>query len=237
MAHPLLSLLASARIQANIPTDIALAPFFQPPVLLSPRLRASNLPHLIFPNSNFENHGVFSGTFVVIGAYAFMKYNRFEDLPVWKQAIQLAHGVYALTRNPYFAQSGDLRSQLRRAALSVSNNIAEGFERGTTSELISFIYIARGSAAEVRSMLRFIETAEGTADLKSQISNLVSLSEQCSRQLRAWADHLQNSSIKGQRHLNKDSRQVYEQEQNAQRFEKYLQELVARARKEPARDP
>jgi four helix bundle protein len=84
-----------------------------------------------------------------------MKYDRFEDLPVWNSAIELAARVYQATRSAAFAQSGDLRDQLRRASLSVSNNIAEGFERGTVAELLSFLYIARGSAAEVRSMLRF----------------------------------------------------------------------------------
>lgn len=75
-----------------------------------------------------------------------MKYNRFEDLPVWKSAVELAERVYALTRHRFFRQPGDLVDQLRRAAVSVSNNIAEGFERGTTAELLMFIYIARGSA-------------------------------------------------------------------------------------------
>lgn len=86
-----------------------------------------------------------------------MTYSRFEDLPVWKQAIELAARVYRLTRARVFAQSGELRNQLRRAALSVSNHIAEGFERGTTAELLMFVYMARGSAGEVRSMLRFCE--------------------------------------------------------------------------------
>ncbi len=71
-----------------------------------------------------------------------MKYERFEELPVWKTAMQLAEGVYAMTRDPFFRQPGDLCDQLRRAALSISNNIAEGFERGTTAELLAFLYIA-----------------------------------------------------------------------------------------------
>jgi four helix bundle protein len=86
-----------------------------------------------------------------------MKYSRFEDLPVWKSAIELVECVYRLTRLGLFSQSGNLKDQMRRAALSISNNIAEGFERGTTSELLMFVYIARGSAGEVRSMLRFCE--------------------------------------------------------------------------------
>jgi four helix bundle protein len=62
-----------------------------------------------------------------------------------------------------------LRDQLERAALSVSNNIAEGFERGTTQELLTFIYISQGSAGEVRSMLCFLERQPLFNDLKSQI--------------------------------------------------------------------
>ena len=92
-----------------------------------------------------------------------MKYTKFEDLPAWKAAIDLAGRVYRLTRCGFFAQPGDLRDQLRRAALSVSNNIAEGFERGSTAELLNFLYIARGSAGEVRSMLRFALRLIGTA--------------------------------------------------------------------------
>ncbi|MCC6699565.1 MAG: four helix bundle protein, partial [Candidatus Hydrogenedentes bacterium] len=139
-----------------------------------------------------------------------MKYERFEDLPIWKASVKLALRVYALTRDRFFAQAGDLRSQLRRAGLSVSNNIAEGFERGSTAELIAFLYIARGSAGEVRSMLHFVERSPETAHLRSQISDLKSLSESCSRQIRAWANSLQNTDIKGQRHLTDASRTRYE---------------------------
>src|SRR6185503_13163671 len=86
-----------------------------------------------------------------------MKYERFEDLPVWKAAIDLAEKIYALTSQNQFKGNGSLRDQVERAAVSVSNNIAEGFERGTTQELLTFIYIARGSAGEVRSMLCLLE--------------------------------------------------------------------------------
>ena len=85
-----------------------------------------------------------------------MKYERFEDLPVWQAAIDLAVRIYELTRDKFFSQSGDLRSQIRRASLSVSNNIAEGFERGSTAELLAFLYISRGSCGETRSMLIFL---------------------------------------------------------------------------------
>ena len=82
-------------------------------------------------------------------------FKRFEDLPVWNAAVELGVEVFGVTGRAAFRYKGDLVNQLRRAALSVGNNIAEGFERGTTAELVSFLYIARGSAGEVRSMLRF----------------------------------------------------------------------------------
>ena len=139
-----------------------------------------------------------------------MKYERFEDLPVWPAAIELADRVYALTRDRCLAQSGDLCNQLRRAALSVSNNIAEGFERGSTAELLAFLYIARGSAGEVRSMLHFADRLPEAGHLRSQASNLRSLAESCSRQIRGWADSLQNTEIKGQRHLDDRTRDRFE---------------------------
>ena len=151
-----------------------------------------------------------------------MKYTRFEELPVWQAAIKLAVGVYELTGRANFKGQGSLRDQLERAAVSVSNNIAEGYERGTTQELLTFLYIARGSAGEVRSMLCLLERLPAFADLKFEISNLRSLSENVSRQLRAWADALQNSDIKGQRYLIDKTRRAA---QAAREREEFLVEL------------
>jgi four helix bundle protein len=155
-----------------------------------------------------------------------MTYERFEELPVWQTAAELYEATEDLLENSAFKASSGFRDQLDRAALSVSNNIAEGFERGTTNELLAFLYIARGSAGEVRSMLtlklRRAEKSRWPADLKSQISNLKSLAESCSRQLRAWADSLQNSEIKGQRFLTEKSRQHEEQKKRAAAFHKQL---------------
>src|SRR6266404_2670525 len=129
-----------------------------------------------------------------------MTYQRFEDLPVWQTAADLYEHAEDLLENEAFKPSHGFRDQLDRAALSVSNNIAERFERGTTNELLAFIYVARGSAGEVRSMLclkgRRARNANWPADVKSQIANLKSIAESCSRQLRGWADSLQNSDIK-----------------------------------------
>ncbi len=147
-----------------------------------------------------------------------MTYERFEDLPVWKAAIALAERIYAFTEKQPFKRKYSLRDQIERAALSVSNNIAEGFERGTTQELLTFLYIARGSAGEVRSMLCFIERLKAFGDLKSEISNLKSEAEGISRQLRAWADSLQNSEIKGHRYLNEKGRKGAQNKKEKEEF-------------------
>jgi four helix bundle protein len=151
-----------------------------------------------------------------------MTYQRFEDLPVWKEAAKLFELTddFLASAPPRLRDS--FRDQLERAVLSISNNVAEGFERGTTNELLAFIYIARGSAGEVRSMLTLLRRRLWMKDCKSQISDLIVTAESCSRQLRAWADHLQNSHIKGQRHLNDSVRQQAAQKKAAATFQEKL---------------
>ena len=151
-----------------------------------------------------------------------MTYKRFEDLPVWQEAANLFDFCDDLLANPPARMRAAFRDQLDRAVLSVSNNIAEGFERGTTNELLQFIYIARGSSGEVRSMLTLMLRRAWAAHMKSQVSNMKSCAENCSRQLRGWADSLQNSEIKGQRHLNDRVRKIDEQKQRASACRKKL---------------
>jgi four helix bundle protein len=154
-----------------------------------------------------------------------MKYNRFEELPVWQAAIELAVGVFALTARPEFKVYASMRNQIERAAGSISNNISEGFERGTTPELLTFIYISRGSAGETRSMLCLLERLPRIPDLKSEISNLKAGAECISRQLRAWADSLQNSDIRGTRYLTDKSRRLEKQKREHEEFLKELAEI------------
>ncbi|SRR6266404_128831 len=151
-----------------------------------------------------------------------MTYERFEDLPVWEAAIEFAVKVSVLTAQEQFKGHGGLRDQLERAAVSISNNIAEGFERGTTQELLTFIYIARGSCGETRSVLCLLELLPHFRDLKSEISNLKSRSVSISRQLQGWANSLQNSQIKGQRYLTDNTRRA---SQAAREREEFLEEL------------
>jgi four helix bundle protein len=157
-----------------------------------------------------------------------MKYSRFEELPVWQDAIELAVRVFALTSRPCFRHHSGTRNQLENAVVSISNNIAEGFERGTTQETLTFLYISRGSAGEVRSMLRFLERAPGFEDLRSEIPDLISRALSVSKQLRAWADSLQNSDIRGQRYLTDKSRRITQEAREREEFLKELDEIRKR---------
>jgi four helix bundle protein len=130
-----------------------------------------------------------------------MKYQRFEELPVWLAAIDLGVRVYEMTAAPEFKSRYSLRDQIERAAVSVSNNIAEGFERGTNQELLTFLYISRGSVGEVRSMLCLLEKMPLFRTLESEIRNLKGETESISKQLGAWMRVLRDSDLKGQRYV------------------------------------
>ncbi len=89
------------------------------------------------------------------------KYNSFEEMEVYQKSLQFGVEVYKLTlSNEKIAKDYGLKDQLQRAALSISNNIAEGFERETKKELIRFLYISKGSAGECRNMFNFLQLLE-----------------------------------------------------------------------------
>lgn len=79
-----------------------------------------------------------------------MKINQFEEIESWKLARNLATQIY-----PHFRDNRDFsfRDQITRATISISNNIAEWFERQSNTEFRKFLYIAKWSTSEVRSML------------------------------------------------------------------------------------
>jgi four helix bundle protein len=78
----------------------------------------------------------------------------FEDLEVWQKAHELTLMVYKITKGFPPEEKFGLVSDMRRAAVSIENNIAEGFGRRTTKDYINFLYKSLGSALELRSMVR-----------------------------------------------------------------------------------
>jgi len=158
-----------------------------------------------------------------------MRYTRFEELPVWNAAIDFAVQVYALTSEPQFRQQRSLGDQIERASVSISNNIAEGFERGTNNELLPFLYIARGSAGEVRSMLCLLERIPLFQQLNRDIKLLKQKAERCSRQIKAWVQSLQNSDFKGERHVNEKTKRAGQAARERDEFLKELADIRAKS--------
>ena len=78
---------------------------------------------------------------------------KFEDLPIWNESRELVKQIYKNTNEAPIVKGFGFRDQLQRAAISIMNNIAEGFKRSTNIEFVRFLYYSKGSAGEVRSML------------------------------------------------------------------------------------
>jgi four helix bundle protein len=110
-----------------------------------------------------------------------MKIQGYRDLLVWQKAVDLIEEIYRLSRLLPPEERFVLSDQLRRAALSVSNNIAEGSGRGTTPDLRNFLSTARGSVKETESMLL---VSERLRFLKaSQTAKALALTDEVSRML------------------------------------------------------
>ena len=106
----------------------------------------------------------------------------FEELKCWKAARLLSSQVFLATEKGKISREWDTRSQLRRAALSIMNNIAEGFGRTSRKEFIRYLEIASGSANEVKSMLYLLDDVsllenETIKELKTQIEETQKLTK------------------------------------------------------------
>lgn len=82
-----------------------------------------------------------------------MKIKKFEELGIWKLSLKITKEIYDLTSKKEFSKDFSLRDQLRRAIISVSSNIVEGFEKNNNNEFIRFLKIAKGSVGEARNQL------------------------------------------------------------------------------------
>lgn len=110
-----------------------------------------------------------------------MKVTRFEEFTGWQKSKRLAALIYQLFKNN---KDYGFRDQIQRAAVSIMNNIAEGFERASNRELAYFLYIAKGSAGEVRSMLYV--ASENKYITTEQFRALSALTIEVSRLLSAF---------------------------------------------------
>lgn len=120
------------------------------------------------------------------------KIERFEEIKAWQLSRDLVLSVYQASGNGPFATDYALRDQIRRASVSVMSNIAEGFERESDKELKRFLYMAKGSAGEVRSQL-FVALDLGylTTD---QFADLRIKAEEASKALSGFISYLSSES-------------------------------------------
>ena len=117
-----------------------------------------------------------------------MAIERFEDIVAWQGARNLVKVVYRVTDQGAIARDYVLRDQLRRASVSIMSNIAEGFERGSDKDFRHFLFIAKASAGEVRSILYILLDLEYV-----DLPTYTSLSEQVnqvSRQIAGFIKYL-----------------------------------------------
>ena len=119
-------------------------------------------------------------------------YQRFEDLPVWQEAARLYNSALDLLQSKKLLLGPGWRFQFERAALSVSNNIAKGFERLTPNELRNFLVIARGSAGEIRSMAGVVVKRREMQSHVSKLQGIRTIAQSCARQLGAWIKTIDN---------------------------------------------
>jgi len=124
-----------------------------------------------------------------------MGIRNFEDLDVWKKSRELVNDVYSLTKKQRFSKDFGLVDQIRRSAVSVMSNIAEGFERGSNAEFIRFLYIAKASCGEVRSHL-FIAFDQGYLT-KDELDKTMSFANAVSAMIGGFIGYLRSSKMKG----------------------------------------
>ncbi|MDT0685352.1 four helix bundle protein [Autumnicola psychrophila] len=114
------------------------------------------------------------------------KYKSFEDLEVYQKAISLTVKIFKLQKSEELRREFALTDQLKRATLSISNNIAEGFERETDKELVRFLYFSKGSAGEVRNILNIIKETKVLGDEEYVVvkNDVITISKQLSNYIK-----------------------------------------------------
>jgi four helix bundle protein len=116
---------------------------------------------------------------------------RFEDLRAWQTARALSNDIYKLTSRGAFEKDWALKDQIRRAAISVMSNIAEGFESRTRPQFVDFLGVAKASAGEVRSQL-YLAYDQGYLD-DSKFEKLADAADKVSRQLYRLVQHVKQT--------------------------------------------
>ena len=146
---------------------------------------------------------------------------KFEDLLCWQKSRELAKKVYGAMK---YCNDYGFRDQIQRAAVSVVSNIAEGFERGTKPEFINYLYIAKGSAGEVRAQL-YVALDIGYVNMET-FKDLNGLAQECSKLIQSFTEKVKMGSRVGTQYkaMEKldDARELFRQT-NPEMYKKYFE--------------
>ena len=127
-----------------------------------------------------------------------VKITRFEDIESWKKARTLTSEIYRITATGEFVRDFGLKDQIRRAAVSILSNIAEGFERGGDKEFLYFLSIAKGSCGEVRAQLYVALDQQYLS--REAFEQLSSNAVEVGQLLSGFIRYLKGSSLKGNKY-------------------------------------
>lgn len=119
------------------------------------------------------------------------KIERFEDILAWQKARELVAAIYEICSDGRFAKDFGLRDQIRRAAVSIMLNIAEGFARKSNREFFQFLVIAHGSAAEVQAALYVALDQKYIS--QEHFENLYKMADETSKTIMGFAKYLKKS--------------------------------------------
>src|SRR6185503_296735 len=127
-----------------------------------------------------------------------MRIARFEDIESWKKARVLTNEIYKATASGQFVRDFGLKDQIRRAAISILSNIAEGFERGGDKEFLQFLAVAKGSCGEVRAQL-YIAVDQGYLQ-QDLFEDLSKNAAEIGRLISGMMKYLSKSELRGSKY-------------------------------------
>ncbi len=155
---------------------------------------------------------------------------KFEDLLCWQKARMLTQEIYREFKDEKFKSFNipvdyGFKDQIQRASVSIMSNIAEGFERGTRQEFLNYLFIAKGSAGEVRAQL-YVALDVGYLNIET-FKRLNGLVSECSKLVSNFIKSLKASEFKGLQF----KREKTQDQKDKEEFNAYLKEIIEKHRK------
>ena len=148
----------------------------------------------------------------------------FEDLEVWKLSRELTNKIYNVSNDGRFAKDYGLRDQIRRAAVSIMSNIAEGYERGGNQEFIQFLSIAKASCGEVRSQL-YVVMDQGYMN-KKECEQLIDNDRKLSIMINNFIEYLKEGTYKGTKY------KMPKQKSSKEKLDEMVEQIKAKKEKD-----